>query len=77
MIDKFTGKPIDKLSDRLPHPNGGRCETCGTETIDHCPVCGAPQCCPSCCADAAREGTQQDSDQAARSGLAFTHGYVA
>jgi hypothetical protein len=56
MTDKFTGKPIDKASDRLPHPNGGRCETCGTETIDHCAVCGAPQCCPSCCADALAEG---------------------
>jgi len=56
--------------------NGGRCETCGTETIDHCPVCGAPQCCPSCCADAMTEGTRQDSEQAARSGLAHTHAYV-
>lgn len=50
--DRFTGKPIDKASDRLPRPNGGHCDECGSETIDHCPVCGAPQCCPKCCSDA-------------------------
>jgi len=26
-----------------------KCETCGTELIDRCPLCWAPQCCPECC----------------------------
>jgi hypothetical protein len=54
-FDKFTGKPIDKLSDRLPRLNGGKCELCGTPTIDCCPVCGAPQCCPKCCEESMLE----------------------
>jgi len=29
--------------------NGVKCEACGGECIDRCPVCGAPQCCPRCC----------------------------
>ena len=55
-------------------PNGGRCSICGGETVDRCLVCGAPQCCPACCADAASEGTRGESEQATRSGMAFTHG---
>ena len=27
-----------------------RCDDCGTELIDKCAVCGAPICCPLCCA---------------------------
>jgi chromosome segregation ATPase len=27
-----------------------RCDDCGTELIDKCAVCGAPVCCPLCCA---------------------------
>ena len=49
LLDRFSGKPIDKPSDMLPEKNGGICEHCGSETIDHCPMCGAPQCCPTCC----------------------------
>ncbi|MES0445049.1 MAG: hypothetical protein ABUJ92_00750 [Desulfobacterales bacterium] len=30
--------------------NGNFCFDCGTECIDNCPRCGAPQCCPKCCA---------------------------
>lgn len=26
-----------------------RCDHCGARTIDNCPNCGAPQCCPQCC----------------------------
>lgn len=31
--------------------NGGVCDDCGHFTIDRCPRCGAPQCCPRCCAE--------------------------
>ena len=31
------------------------CEHCGTEIIYDCYVCGAPLCCPKCCAEATRE----------------------
>lgn len=48
-IDRFTGKPIPRPSDALPQLNGGKCDVCGTPTIDHCIHCGAPQCCPKCC----------------------------
>lgn len=37
------------VSDLLPKPNGGTCEYCGSQTIDRCLLCGAPQCCPVCC----------------------------
>ena len=50
--DRYTGKPVDHFTDLLPSPNGGQCEACGSETIDRCLVCGAPQCCPVCCAEA-------------------------
>jgi hypothetical protein len=52
--DQYSGKPMDKPSDALSSKNGGRCETCGTETIDRCTRCGAPQCCPKCCAETVR-----------------------
>ena len=48
-IDKFTGKQFDKTSDHFPHLNGKKCDICGTDKIDHCLRCGAPQCCPKCC----------------------------
>lgn len=43
----------------LPHeefgrPNGLVCDECGTECVDRCLSCGAPQCCPRCCAEAVR-----------------------
>jgi len=49
-IDRFTGKPIDRI--RLPKLNGETCDECGSECIDNCIICGAPQCCPACCAEA-------------------------
>ena len=55
LIDRFTGKPVYKPSDLLPALNGGRCDECGTQTIDRCLRCGAPQCCPACCADSSVE----------------------
>lgn len=27
----------------------GRCDQCGSNIINDCPTCGAPQCCPQCC----------------------------
>jgi len=50
-IDRFTGKPFDRISQRLPKSNGETCDHCGGECIDNCMRCGAPQCCPACCAD--------------------------
>lgn len=38
---------------RVPPPS--TCDTCGTEIIDNCQRCGAPQCCPKCCAEAEAE----------------------
>lgn len=31
------------------------CDECGTELIDECLRCGAPQCCPKCCAETTQE----------------------
>ena len=31
------------------------CDTCGEELIDRCFICGAPVCCPRCCAEATRQ----------------------
>lgn len=50
-IDRFTGKSLDRPSDNLSALNGRHCKTCGTGIIDRCQRCGAPQCCPKCCAD--------------------------
>lgn len=47
----WTGKPVDSISDLLPRPNGVTCKHCGSPCIDNCIMCGAPQCCPSCCYD--------------------------
>ena len=52
LCDLYTGKPVDRPSDLLPEPNGLFCDKCGTEAIDRCPMCGAPVCCPKCCAEA-------------------------
>ena len=60
--DRFTGKPVDRISDRLPKGNGHKCEDCGTECIDNCMVCGAPQCCPKCCAES-EQFADQPSEQ--------------
>lgn len=51
-IDRWTGREVDRLSDLLPKANGGHCDHCGHYTIDRCPMCGAPQCCPRCCLEA-------------------------
>lgn len=48
-FDKFTGKQYDLPSDALSHFNGHKCEYCGSECIDRCFICGAPQCCLKCC----------------------------
>lgn len=50
--DKYTWKQTDRprWSD-FGTPNGTFCEVCGTECIDRCINCGAPQCCPKCCHD--------------------------
>lgn len=37
---------VQELYKKLQHR---RCDTCGANTIDGCPRCGAPQCCPQCC----------------------------
>ena len=58
-VDPYTGKPVHQASDLLPSPNGETCDVCGTELIDRCLVCGAPQCCPICCAEAAQEMIHQ------------------
>lgn len=47
--DRYTGKPVDYPSDLLPALNGEKCDHCGSECIDRCVICGAPQCCPVCC----------------------------
>lgn len=49
--DRFTGKLIDYPSSNLPSLNGDKCDNCGSELIDRCIRCGAPQCCPWCCAE--------------------------
>jgi len=56
IYDKFTGKPVDRVSDRFPSPGDNVCETCGTQIINHCLRCGAPQCCPKCCAETTSQG---------------------
>lgn len=38
--------------------NGRKCERCGTECVDGCLSCGAPQCCPKCCLEAEEEWKQ-------------------
>lgn len=58
-FDEFTGKPVPETRVDMV-PNGGTCETCGHETIDRCPRCGAPQCCPRCCEEARAELEQED-----------------
>ena len=55
-IDKFTGKPFDKLSDRLPKQTDEKCEH-GHDTylITNCLFCGAPVCCPDCCEESRQD----------------------
>lgn len=72
--DRFTGKPIDKASDHFPHLNGGHCDECGSATIDHCPTCGAPQCCPKCCADATQSKLGVEVDHIIQASLFITPG---
>lgn len=50
-IDPWTGKPVDRRSDLLPSQSRETCETCGTAIINRCQRCGAPVCCPRCCAE--------------------------
>ncbi len=58
-VDKFTGKPVPETRPRLRIPNGEHCDDCGTELVDQCWLCGAPVCCPRCCAE-----TQADERKA-------------
>src|SRR5882762_465745 len=37
-----------------PKVSKGVCEHCGTAIIDNCLRCGAPQCCPKCCAEVSK-----------------------
>jgi len=37
------------------------CEDCGTTIIDNCIRCGAPQCCPKCCAGIFTHPKRSDS----------------
>ena len=54
--DKYTGKAIDKPSDRLPRESKSKCDR-HTEVyiICNCLRCGAPNCCPACCEEAEKE----------------------
>ena len=66
--DEFTGKPVPGHI-VYGSNNGDICDVCGTECIDRCPCCGAPQCCPRCCeetrmADAALEAGKQEETEA-------------
>ena len=58
--DRFTGKPVDRLSDFLPSTLRSFCEEGHPEThlISNCPQCGAPVCCPKCCDETEREFMQ-------------------
>jgi hypothetical protein len=50
ITDKWTGKPVDNPSDRLPrYQHGFLCDECGSTLIRDCLNCGAPNCCWSCC----------------------------
>lgn len=50
MRDKWTDKPIDAPSERLPRiQRGCFCDECGERLIADCLRCGAPNCCDTCC----------------------------
>lgn len=53
--DRFTGKPFDVPSDRLPHQIAEKCQTHDVHLINHCIMCGAPVCCPKCCRESMAE----------------------
>lgn len=71
IIDRFTGKPIPRPSDALPRLNGGKCDVCGTPTIDHCIRCGAPQCCPKCCQEGENDSTAERQHEMRRDGTRY------
>jgi hypothetical protein len=54
--DKFTGKPFERLTDRIPKQLKEKCEN-GHDTflITNCPQCGAPVCCHDCCNESLSE----------------------
>lgn len=54
-INRFSGKPEPGGFERFGRRAGYKCDDCGTECICDCMVCGAPNCCPRCCAEADRE----------------------
>jgi hypothetical protein len=51
--DKTGGSVLFFNGNLLPYEEvsawGPTCPDCGSFTIDNCPACGAPQCCPKCC----------------------------
>lgn len=48
----YSGNPQPNLN---AVKNGEFCESCGTELMDKCNVCGAPVCCPKCCRESELE----------------------
>ena len=53
-INYFTGK--SQPHSGLPRSSDGeKCEECSTVLVYNCIFCGAPVCCPKCCAEAAKE----------------------
>ena len=54
--DRFSGKPVDKITDLFPHETSEKCDVCGSNLINNCFRCGAPVCCPKCCLDSQVEG---------------------
>ncbi len=40
-------------------PDRQKCDECGTKIIDQCFKCGAPQCCPKCCAETPYPNTER------------------
>ena len=52
----YTGALTDAANrlDVLERGQKMKCEECGTELIDQCLRCGAPQCCPKCCLEDAK-----------------------
>jgi hypothetical protein len=52
-INHFTGKPMPDYA-TWGRSAGYTCDECQTGVICDCPLCGAPNCCPRCCDEAAQ-----------------------
>jgi len=59
-INYFTGKPEPVLqnSDFYNRETDSKCEHCNTNLIDNCMWCGAPVCCPKCCAESRKNAEE-------------------